>query len=101
MLFSALVDADSIETERFYGKNPLRQQQRYDSIQTLRDRLDERLDLKTIEAPHTDVNALRAKVLADCRARATDPPGCFSLTVPTGGGKTLSGLSFALNHAVI
>lgn len=100
MLFSALVDADSLETERFYGQQPLRQQAVFDSMQVLKDRLDEKLDRKSAEAPASVVNLVRASVLAECRASAAKPPGFFSLTVPTGGGKTLSGMSFALNHAV-
>src|SRR6185437_4158320 len=50
-------------------------------------------------APATPVNALRADVLRQCRAAAKLESGLFSLTVPTGGGKTLSGMAFALEHA--
>jgi CRISPR-associated endonuclease/helicase Cas3 len=69
-------------------------------MQTLRDRLDARLDHMAAGSRPTPVNALRAEVLAACRSHAADPTGIFSLTVPTGGGKTLSGMSFALSHAV-
>ena len=46
------------------------------------------------------LNTLRAEVLSRAVARAEDRPGLFTLTVPTGGGKTLASLSFALEHAV-
>lgn len=94
-LFSALVDADRLETARFYGSNEGRGDG-FDSISTLRERLDASL---TDFAADTPVNRMRAQVLADCRARSALPPGLFSLSVPTGGGKTLSGMAFALRHA--
>ena len=100
MLFSALVDADSLATEAFYTSRPHRHSDQYDSLAVLACKLDQRLD-NMCSAERTRVNNLRAVVLADCRARAPDKPGCFSLTVPTGGGKTLSSMAFALRHAVV
>lgn len=104
MLFSALVDADRLKTAIFYahaeGRNTDHELLQYESLVTLRDRLDAHIDQKTSGADLTPVNRLRADVLGACRAAALKSPGVFALTVPTGGGKTLSGMSFALRHAV-
>jgi CRISPR-associated endonuclease/helicase Cas3 len=103
-LFSALVDADSLATEDFYfpGHRAAALAGR-DDIPTLRQRLDASLDALVAEIPQekksSQVNRLRAEILAACRAKAELPPGLFSLTVPTGGGKTLAAMSFALRHA--
>lgn len=95
MLFSALVDADFIETERFYSPDTPRG---YDAeLASLRTALAEHLAI--FPAPETEVNALRAEVLKAAGESAALAPGLFSLTVPTGGGKTLSSLRFALDHA--
>lgn len=103
MLFSALVDADRLETDSFYarveGRTGNKDALTYDSIPNLARRLDEYIDRLTVDAFPSPVNELRREVLESCRRAAGESPGLFSLTVPTGGGKTLSGMSFALNHA--
>lgn len=96
MLFSVLVDADRLATEAFYDPAKRRELEGFDPIVALRARLDAHLERFSDDTP---VNCLRARVLADCRTAALLKPGFFSLTVPTGGGKTLSGMAFGLRHA--
>jgi CRISPR-associated endonuclease/helicase Cas3 len=103
-LFSCLVDADYLATEDFYSPGLRRAALAgYDDIATLRQRLDESIDGMVAGLPEERrgavVNLRRAEVLAACRTAAELPQGLFSLTVPTGGGKTLAAMSFALRHA--
>ncbi|MCS7268198.1 MAG: CRISPR-associated endonuclease Cas3'' [Geminicoccaceae bacterium] len=99
MVFSALVDADFLDTERFMDPERAAARPNGVSIEALRRILDRYLEELSARAPSTPVNRLRAEVLRACRDRARDTPGLFTLTVPTGGGKTLSSLAFALAHA--
>ena len=100
MLFSALCDADFLDTERFYQpeRSSLRAGANGD-MPKLREKLALHLEDLQRRAPDTEVNRVRAEVLGACRAAATLAPGFFSLTVPTGGGKTLAAMAFALEHA--
>jgi len=101
-LFSALVDADRLATAGFYARfvpSLTADDLRYDDIATLSDRLDRAIDAMPPKGSPAVVS-LRRQVLVACRDRAGDAPGRFSLTVPTGGGKTLSAMSFALRHAL-
>ncbi|MCK0206696.1 CRISPR-associated endonuclease Cas3'' [Starkeya koreensis] len=102
MLFSCLVDADFIATEGFYARATGERIERgnHTDLVVLRDRLAAFMAEKRASAPSTPLNALRAGILDHAMAKAALPPGLFSLTVPTGGGKTLASLSFALEHAV-
>ncbi len=100
MLFSALVDADFLDTEAFYDPNKTELRGHYPDILTLKKAFDDHMERLTQNAADTTVNKLRAKILADCRKTGCQQPGVFSLTVPTGGGKTLSSMAFALEHAI-
>ena len=95
MLYSCVVDADYLDTEQFYEKKLLRESG--PPLAALRTELE-----KTLASfkPDSAVKQLRADVLRHVRAQAPLPPGLFTLTVPTGGGKTLTSLAFALDHAL-
>ena len=101
MLFSCLVDADYLDTEEFYrtaeNQHSRPRALKQPELHQLRGRLDERLSRFTADS---QVNQLRAEILTHVRQQATQPPGTFSLTVPTGGGKSLASLAFALDHAI-
>lgn len=100
MLFSCLVDGDFLDTEKFMDGEKGQSRGTFCSVVELISRLDRHMTQLMAEAEPTPVNRVRAEVLRQCRDRASIEPGIFSLTVPTGGGKTLSGLTFALNHAI-
>ena len=100
MLFSCLVDADYLDTERFMHPEQAARRGQYDSMETLKDRFDAYMESLTANAPASFINEKRAAILSRCRKMAESLPGFFSLTVPTGGGKTLASMAWALLHAV-
>lgn len=102
MLFSCLVDADYIDTEMFLqpDKGALRLQHDGGSFQNLKNRLDEYLNRLSSNAVKSTLNELRTRIQNRCRDMALSTTGFYSLTVPTGGGKTLSSLVWAINHGI-
>lgn len=94
MLFSLLIDADRLDTEA-HANGFCRLPPKLDAAGLLLRLLDE----KNRKPSEGELNALRNRIFQSCLDRAIEAPGFFSLTVPTGGGKTLSGMAFALAHA--
>jgi|LSQX01.1.fsa_nt_gb CRISPR-associated endonuclease/helicase Cas3 len=99
MLFSALVDADYLDTERFMKPAESELRGKYLSIQELLEIIFQDNENLDSSSPNTPINAVRRNVRARCLQYADRKPGVFSLSVPTGGGKTLSSMNFALAHA--
>jgi CRISPR-associated endonuclease/helicase Cas3 len=100
MLASAVYDADFLDTEAFFNAAKGESRVGWTCLGQLPPIFERKLAEKLAGARPCPVDSLRAEVLAACRTAAQDAPGLFSLTVPTGGGKTLSSLAFALSHAV-
>lgn len=101
MLFSALVDADFLDTEKFMDSSRSELRHSICSMSNLKEKFDAYMQQKTgDDRPITKVNHWRNTILQNCRSAGQLAPGIYTLTVPTGGGKTLSGMAFALEHAV-
>jgi CRISPR-associated endonuclease/helicase Cas3 len=101
MAFSCLVDADFRDTEAFFGHlDGIQRDREWPGLRDLLPRLRRAFDAHMAQfTQQSDLNRLRRDVLAHVRAKASLPPGLFTLTVPTGGGKTLASMGFALDHA--
>ncbi len=100
MLFSCLVDADETETAAFYDTVEGRPVTRAPAVLTEAHRTAFNDHVAGFDGKTGLVNTLRAEILDHARAQATQQIGLFTLTVPTGGGKTLTSLGFALDHAL-
>ncbi|WP_409969259.1 CRISPR-associated helicase Cas3' [Bengtsoniella intestinalis] len=96
MLYSCLVDADFLDTESFMAESISRGN--YETVEVLLKRLD--AYFANWEKSDTKLNQIRNEILGHCIRGASKEQGLYTLTVPTGGGKTLASLRFALGHAV-
>ncbi|MBR0238953.1 MAG: CRISPR-associated helicase Cas3' [Thermoguttaceae bacterium] len=109
-VFSALVDADWLDTERFKKPENFNLRSQFLSLTEYREKFNAHMEALSSKAQndssanssHASLNQMRNQVLADCRAKGRESTGSglYSLAVPTGGGKTLSSMAFALEHAV-
>ena len=100
MMYSCLVDADFLDTEAFMDAKTSSLRSPGEPLGNLASVFFSSLNDKQRSADETPVNRIRAEIRAACEKAAELPPGLFSLTVPTGGGKTLSGTAFAFQHAL-
>lgn len=104
MVFSCLVDADFKDTEAYYVAHGKATADRAwpllnAHIDSLILGFDTQMSQIQAKAPASELNTLRQDILRHVRAQASRAPGLYTLTVPTGGGKTLASLGFALDHA--
>ena len=100
MMYSCLVDADFLDTEAFMDPERAALRPSAVPLATLAERFFLKLDEKQRSVTDTPVNRIRSEIRTACESAAEMSPGLFSLTVPTGGGKTLSGTAFAFKHAL-
>ena len=100
MVFSCLVDADFLDTEAFMDPQKARWREGRPGISDLWPRLEKYLDKLRAKADLAPLNQRRNQILEACLKAAPEKPGFYSLTVPTGGGKTISSLAFGLGHAM-
>lgn len=96
MLYSCLVDADFLDTEQFIQGEQSRGGAK--ALEILLSKLKEYI--APWQNPQSELNRLRCEVLNTCLNSGNKEKGLYMLTVPTGGGKTVASLAFALRHAV-
>ncbi len=100
MLFSCLVDADFLDTERFMSPKKTSQRKQKIGLNKMLSCFNKHMDEFSEKRDKNLVNSIRAKILEACRREASGQTNVYTMTVPTGGGKTLSSLAFALEHAL-
>lgn len=99
MLYSCLVDADFLDTE-FFMKQGETGRSSGESMANLLNKLEQHVSGWLANDNLDTVNGRRTEILVNCLEKGESGKGLFRLTVPTGGGKTIASLAFALRHAV-
>ena len=99
MLYSSLVDADFLDTESYMDNTRTSNRGGYCSMLELLERLNQFTRQLDETSEDTYINEIRRNIRTKCIHMAKEPQGVFTLSVPTGGGKTLSSLAFGLEHA--
>lgn len=100
MLFSCLVDADYLDTELFMNRNSAALRLNKATLKELLPLLENKLKELKANIDVSQINIIRNQIQQQCVSMANMPIGFYSLTVPTGGGKTLSSLVWAMKHAI-
>ncbi len=98
MLFSCLVDADFLDTEEFMNEGKIHRGD-WRPLEALAPVFWEELKKRGFFTPKTALNQKRFEILQTCMEKGEGAPGLYSLTVPTGGGKTISSMAFAMKQA--
>lgn len=99
MLFSCLVDADFLDTEAFMNNQPVRKNE-FPSLKEIAAMFWSRLEEDGYFRPKNALNEKRCEILHTCMRKGEGKQGLYSLTVPTGGGKTISSMAFAMKQAM-
>jgi CRISPR-associated endonuclease/helicase Cas3 len=99
-LFSALTDADYLDTEQALDPDRASIRPQEFDCGTLLPLIEAAITQKAATAPKSSLQEARSTVVTACRDAAALPPGLFSLTAPTGSGKTLASMLFAVRHAI-
>lgn len=100
ILYSCVVDADSLDTERYDNPDQASLRGTQTSFAEWFARFESYMRAN-FNNPRNDIDRYRSELLEECLAKAGDPPGLRTLTLPTGSGKTLISLGYALKHAAI
>ncbi|MCE5173519.1 CRISPR-associated helicase Cas3' [Paenibacillus profundus] len=97
MLYSCLVDADSLDTERYCNKEQSELRSMPIDIDAMLERYNDHMGKFSV--PKSDIERYRNELLHECLQAVEGPQGMYTLNMPTGSGKTLASLGFALHHA--
>ena len=97
ILFSSLIDADRLDAEKCENINRIREE-KY-SLEELYDKFFNNIEIMQRNCIVNEINKIRKELYDQCIEKSYMKPGFFTMTIPTGGGKTLSSTAFSFNHS--